>query len=151
MAIIEESIDIKCPVDRVFAYTMDAKRWPEWQSAIIEAEQTSPGQMAVGTTLRWTSHRIGLRVKATGKVTDYELNKRWSKTIVTRGWVIEDNLSFDPVELGTKFTLRWDMKIAGFLKLFSPMLVRSARKSMKAALNSIKGILEAETRQTPGS
>ena len=144
MAIIEESINIKCPVDKVFAYTTDAKRWPEWQP-IIEAEQEPPGQMAVGTTYRWTSRRMGLRVKAIAKIKGYELNKRWSKNIVTRGWVIEDNLSFDPIEGGTKFTLRWDMKIAGFLKLFSPMLARSARKSMKVALNDVKSILEAQT------
>ena len=145
MAIIEESINIKCPVDKVFAYTTDAKSWPKWQSAIIEAEQTSPGQMAIGTTFRWVSHRMGLRIKATAEVTEYELNKRWSKNIVTRVWVMEDNLSFDPIEGGTKFTLRWDMKVAGFLKLFSPMLVRTARKSMKVALNNIKSILEAQT------
>ena len=39
MARIEESIEIKHPVDKVFAYTTDAKNWPKWQSFIPEAEQ----------------------------------------------------------------------------------------------------------------
>ena len=38
MAIIEKSIEIKCPVERIFVYTTDAKSWPNWQSIIVEAE-----------------------------------------------------------------------------------------------------------------
>jgi len=29
MARIEESVEIKCPVDKVFAYTTDAESWPK--------------------------------------------------------------------------------------------------------------------------
>ena len=145
MAIIEESINIECPVEKVFAYTTDASSWSKWQPTIKEAEQTSPGQVAIGTTFRWINHRAGLRMKVTAKVTEYELNKRWSKNIATRIWSMEDNLSFDAVGGGTKFTLRWDMKITGVFIILSPMLVRMARKSMKEALNNIKSILEAQT------
>lgn len=145
MARIEQSINIKCPVDKVFAYTMDVKSWPKWQSSMTEPEQTSQGQIGIGTTFRWTTHRMGLRMKCTAKVTEYELNKRWSKNIVTGSSVIEDYLTFEPIEGGTKFTLRYDMKMGGFLKLFSLMLVSTTRKSMKVALNNIKSILEAQT------
>jgi uncharacterized membrane protein len=146
MAIIEESIDIKCPVDKVFAYTTDVKSWSKWQSTVTEAEQTSPGQMGIGTTFKWTIHGgMGLTTKWTAKVTEYEPNKMWSKNEVTGSSVMESRLSFGPIEGGTKFTLRYDMKIGGFFKLFSPMLVSSTRKSMKVALNNIKSILEAQT------
>ena len=54
-------------------------------------------------------------------------------------------LFYDPIEGGTKFTLRFDMKVGGFLKLFSPMLVSSVHKEVKVALNNLKSILEAQT------
>jgi uncharacterized protein YndB with AHSA1/START domain len=38
MATIKESVEIKLPADRVFAYTTDAKSWPKWQSMLPEAE-----------------------------------------------------------------------------------------------------------------
>ncbi len=145
MARIEESINIKCPVDKVFAYTTDVDSWSKWQTGLTDAEQTPPGQMAIGTTFRWISHRMGLKLKVTAKVTGYEPNKRWSKDIFTGSSVIEDNLSFEPIEGGTKFTLRWDVKLSGFLKLLSPMFLRSLRKHMTVALNNIKSILEAQT------
>jgi uncharacterized protein YndB with AHSA1/START domain len=49
MARIEESVDIKRPVDKVFAYQTEAKNWPKWWSFIPEAEQTSQGPIGVGT------------------------------------------------------------------------------------------------------
>jgi hypothetical protein len=143
MARIEESIDIKRPVEKVFAYTLDVKSWPKWQLTVMEAEQTSQGQMGIGTTFKWITKGMGLRMKTTAKVTEYELNKRWSKNIVAGSTVTEDHLFFDPIEGGTKFTLRFDMKVGGFFKLCSPMLVSSTRKSMKVALINIKSILEA--------
>jgi len=149
MAIIEQSIDIKCPVEKVFAYTTDVTSWSKWQLTIAEAEQTSPGQMAIGTTFKWINHRMGIRMKATAKVTEYELNKKWSKSISAGNIAVEDNLTFDPIDGGTKFTLRYDVKIGGFLKLFSPILLNSQRKSMKAALRNIKSILEAQTQTEP--
>ena len=59
--------------------------------------------------------------------------------------IIEDHLTFNPIEGGTRFTLVYDMKVGGFLKLFSPMIVSSMRKEPKKALSNLKSILEAQT------
>lgn len=45
MARIEESIEIRCPVDKVFAYTTVENNWPKWHGTMLEAEQTSQGQV----------------------------------------------------------------------------------------------------------
>ena len=56
MGRIEESVEIKCPVDKAFAYTTVAKDWHKWHDYIPEAEQTSPGQVGVGTTFKGKTH-----------------------------------------------------------------------------------------------
>ena len=144
VARIEESIEIKRPVDKVFAYTTDAKSWPKWQSFILEAEQTSQGQIGIGTTFKGTNRMMGLRVEWAAKVTEYEPNRRWGKNITFWSTIIEEHLIFDPIEGGTKFTLVYDMKVGGFLKLFSSMVVSSTRKQTKVSLNNLKSILEAQ-------
>jgi len=63
MGRIEESVEIKRPVDKVFAYTTDAKSWPKWQSFILEAEQTSQGQIGVGATFKGSNRMMGRRVE----------------------------------------------------------------------------------------
>jgi uncharacterized membrane protein len=63
MGRIEESVKINRPIDKVFAYTTEAKSWPKWQSFIMEAEQTSPGPVGIGTTFKGTSRMMGLSMK----------------------------------------------------------------------------------------
>jgi len=145
MARIEESVEIKRPVDKVFAFTTDAKSWPKWQSTIPEAEQTSQGPVGVGTTFKGTLHMMGLSMKWTAKATEYEPNKKFGKTITCGSLTNEQHNTYDPIEGGTKFTIVYNMKIGGLMKLISPMIVSSTRKALKKALGNLKGVLEAQT------
>ena len=145
MARIEESVEIKRPADKVFAYTTDAKSWPKWQSTIPEAEQTSQGPVGVGTTFKGTIHMMGLSMKWTAKATEYEPNKKFGKTITCGSLTNEQHNTYDPIEGGTRFTIVYNMKIGGLMKLISPMIVSSTRKGLKKALINLKGILEAQT------
>ena len=145
MARIEESVEIKRPVDKVFAFTTDAKSWPKWQSTFPEAEQTSQGPVGVGTTFKGTLHMMGLSMKWTAKATEYEPNKKFGKTITCGSLTNEQHNTYDPIEGGTKFTIVYNMKIGGLMKLISPMIVSSTRKALKKALGNLKGVLEAQT------
>jgi uncharacterized membrane protein len=144
MSTIEESVQIQCPVDKVFAYTTEAKSWPEWQSIITEAQQTSQGPMDVGTTFKGTTRMMGLSMKWTAKVTEYEPNRKWVKNITSGSIIIEEHMTYHPLEAGVNFTIVYDMKVGGFLKLFSPMVVSSMRKETKKSLSDLKGIVEAQ-------
>jgi uncharacterized protein YndB with AHSA1/START domain len=144
MARIEESVEIKRPADKVFAYVTDAKSFPQWDSATLEAEQTSPGQVGVGATLRGAHRVMGRRWVWTAKVTEYEPNKKWGGTISFRSMLIEEHVTFDPVEGGTKVTFVYEMKVGGFLKLLSPIGVSTMRKQTKENLSNLESILEAQ-------
>jgi uncharacterized protein YndB with AHSA1/START domain len=144
MGRIEQSIEIKAPVDKVYAYTTVAKDWPKWHGYIPEAEQTSEGHVSVGTTFKGKTRMWGQTLEWTGKVIDYEPHKRW-RLIVDAGSVSTDEkLSFDAVESGTKFTIVYDVEVSGLLKLLSSRIVTSLRKQWEQGLISLKNILEAE-------
>jgi hypothetical protein len=145
MARIEESVKSKHPLDKVFAYTTDAKSWPKWQSVIVEAEQTSQAPCRVGTTFKGISRMMGLSMKWTAKTTEYEPNRKWGKNITSGPMTIEEHVTYESIEEHIKFTIVYDMKVDGFLKLFSPMMVHSMRKETKKSLINLKSILEAKT------
>ncbi len=145
MARIEESVEIKRPIDKVFSYSTDAKSWAKWQSIIPEAEQTSQGPLGVGTTFKGVCRMMGRSMKWTGKATEYEANRNFGKNITSGPMTIEQHNTYDPIEGGIKFTIMYDIKVGGFLKLFSPMLVSSMRKELKKSLGNLKSILEAQT------
>ena len=143
MARIEESIEIKCPVDKVFAYTTDAKNWPKWLSFMPEAEQTSQGPVNIGTTFKGVSRMMGRSMRWTAIATEYESNKKWGKNITCGSLAIEEHVTYNPVERGTTFTILYDMKVGGFLKLLLPVMAGSMRKETKKSLGNLKSILEA--------
>jgi uncharacterized membrane protein len=145
MARIEESVEINRPADKVFTYTTEAKKWPEWQSFIMEAEQTSQESMGVGTTFRGVVRLMGLSMKWTAATTEYEPNKHWAKNIKSGGMSIVESVSYDVTEKGTKFTIAYDVKAGGIFKLFSPMIVSTMRKETKKSLGDLKKILESQT------
>jgi uncharacterized membrane protein len=145
MARIEESVEIKRPADQVFAYTTDAKNWTKWQSTMPEAEQTSQGAVGVGTTFKGTIRMMGLSMRWTAKATEYEPNRKFGKNITCGSITNEQHNTYDPIEGGTRFSIVYDMKVGGFMKLFSPMIVSSTRKALKKALGNLKSILEART------
>lgn len=143
MARIEESIEIKCPVDNVFAYITEARNWPKWQSMLPEAEQTSQGKVGVGSTFKGVVRLMGLSMKWTAKGTEYEPNKYWGKTITSGSIVNRERLICDVIGTGTKFTIVYDMNVGGLMKLFSPMIVRAMRKETTKSVGNLKTVLEA--------
>ncbi len=145
MALIEESIEIKSPADRVFAYTTDAATWSKWQSIIPTAEQTSQGTVQIGTTFKGTARLLGLTMRWTGKTTEYEPTTKYGKDITSAAMIIKQHNTYSPIGAGVKFTISYDMKVRGIFKLCSPMLVSSLRNELKKSLGNLKNILETQS------
>jgi len=143
MAIIKESVEIKRPVDEVFAYTTDAKNWPKWQP-FPDAEQTSKGPVGVGTTFKGRIRLMGRTMKWTSKATEYDLNKKFGKDIFSGPITNEQRNTYESIEGGTRFTIQYNVKVDGFMKLFSPMMMSSLRKALIKALGNLKVILETQ-------
>jgi uncharacterized protein YndB with AHSA1/START domain len=145
MARIEVSVEINRPIEQVFAYVTDIKNLSKWDSAILEVEQTSSGQIGIGTTFKGANKVIGRRMPWTSKVTDCGSNQKWSETISSGKTSIDLYWTFESIGRGTKFIEVYDMKIGGFLKLFAPMITSSTRKGLKKSLGNLKSILEPQT------
>ncbi|MCJ7742760.1 MAG: hypothetical protein MUO95_08785, partial [Methanoregula sp.] len=77
------------------------------------------------------------------QATEYEKNKKFGKNITSGSVFIEQHNTYNPAKDGLKFTIVYDMKVNGFLKLLSPMIVSSMRKELKKSLGTLKQILEA--------
>jgi uncharacterized membrane protein len=144
MAKIEASVEIKRPVEKVFAYTTDAKNWPKWQSIILKAEQTSQGPVGIGTTFKGVSHMMGLSMKWTGQATEYAPNKSFGKNITTAGMFIKQRNTYDSLAGGVKFTIAYDITVRGLFKLFSTMMISTMFKELKKSLGNLKNVLEAQ-------
>jgi len=145
MARFEKSITINRPVEEVFAYATDIKNWPQWHEAIVEAEQTSEGQIAVGTTFKAKAHIGGRTMEFTGTMTEYDPYKRSGKIMDYGNFVIDATLAFDPTDEGTRFTMVYDVKVRGIAKLMSSKINRGTHEELKQAVSKLKAILETQS------
>ncbi|HIN06702.1 MAG TPA: hypothetical protein EYM65_10790, partial [Dehalococcoidia bacterium] len=59
MARAESSLVINRPIDAVFAYLADIAKGMEWQSELLEVQQTSDGPVGIGTNLREIRRLLG--------------------------------------------------------------------------------------------
>ena len=84
-------------------------------------------------------------MKWTAVATEYESNKKWGKNIASGGVAIEEHMTYTPVEGGTAFTIVYNMKAGGLLKLLLPVMARSTSKEAKKSLGNLKTILESST------
>ena len=143
MSRIEESVTVMRPEAEVFAYTTLANNWPKWQSIVTEAEQTSQGPVGAGATFGGMSRMMGVSMKWTARVTEYDPGRKWSKTIAIGSMIISEQLIFESMEGGTRFTIVYDISAVGLMKLAAPMIVKSMRKETVKSLGNVKRILEA--------
>lgn len=144
MSKIEEGIEINCPVEKAFNYTTDAGSWNKWQSILPEAEQTSQGPVSIGTMFKGTSCLMGRTMKWTARATEYEPDRKFGKNITSGSVFIEQHNTYNPTTGGLRFTIAYNVKVSGFLKLLSPMIVRSMHKELQKSLVNLKQILEAD-------
>ena len=144
MAKVEKSVVINRPVEEVFAFLSDVKNWLKWQSGMLEAEPSSEGPVGVGSTSRGVNQFLGRRLEWTSEITAYELNKKVEQRIKSGPMLIEQTVTFEPVEGGTKLTLGGEGESGGLFKLAEPLVNRQMEKEMGENLSRLKDVLEAQ-------
>jgi uncharacterized protein YndB with AHSA1/START domain len=136
MTIIEESVDIMQPANKVFAYITDIENLPKWESNAMEAEQTSQGSTGVGATRRGVDRVLGQKIPWTSKITEYESDKRCCEVVTSKSSRMDVRLTFESINIGTRFTQVYDMEVNGFLKLKSPPVNYSKNRLVRYFRNS---------------
>jgi uncharacterized membrane protein len=144
MARAEASVVINRPVDEVFAYVDDIGNASQWQSYVLEVEQTSEGPKGVGTTERGAMQFLGRRIEFAAEITEHEPNRRIKDKITAGPMLVEHSITLEPVEVGTRLTLVAEGETGGFFRLAEPIVARIFQRDVEANLANLKDILEAQ-------
>ncbi len=143
MAKIEISTVINRPVEEVFAVLSNYENNPKWISASIEAKKTSQGPIGVGTTWRTVVKFLGRRIEGENEVTEYEPNRGYAVKSKSGPFPVENGVTFERVEGGTRVTLTTVAEPGGFFKLAEPLLVSMVKRQFEADFVNLKDLMEA--------
>ena len=143
MAKFDVSITIKRPVEDVFAAFSNIENGPKWQSGTLEAKQTSPGPIGVGTTTRSVNTILGRRIEFDHEITEFEPNRKWAGRSKSGPFPVQTSVTFEPFEGGTRVNQTLEAEPGGFFKLAEPLLVTMTKRQFQSSLANLKDLMEA--------
>jgi uncharacterized membrane protein len=143
MADLEMSIVIKRPIEEAFAVLANLENDVKWHSAFVEVRNTSGGALGVGATFLVFEGLLGRRTGTVYEVTEYKPNRIASWKTVSGPLQMKFWRTFERVESGTRFAVRYEGEARGFLKLAWPLITRFARQQQGGDMRKLKELMEA--------
>lgn len=146
MANMSVSVVIRRPVDEVFAYLSDTRNNVQWQtnSGLQTIQQIPDGPMGVGTRITETRKFMGMTIKSTSEISEFEPNRKFTRVPVGNDSspIKRGELSFAPESDGCRVTFNGQIEASGLLVVAEPVLVANMKRSFEEGLNEAKSYLE---------
>jgi len=139
----ELSIVIHRPIEDVFGALTNLENDIKWRSEWVETRNTSGGALGVGATFCLTGEFLGRRVPTNYEVIEYEPNLSAAWKTVLGPLPLTFKRTFERVEGGTRFTIRYEPEVGGFFKLVMPLLAGSVKRQHEGDLRKVKELMEA--------
>jgi hypothetical protein len=143
MDAIELSIVIRRPVEESFAFLADLENDVKWHSAFVEVRKTSDGFLGVGARFLVFEGVLGRRTPGTEyELTEYEPNRIAAWKTVSGPLQLKFWRTFERVESGTRFAVRYEGEPRGFFKLVWPLLTRMVKRQQGGDMRKLKELME---------
>jgi uncharacterized membrane protein len=140
---MERSITINRPLAEVFAFVMDSANWPKWEEELKQVRQSSEGPVGVGTTFRGTADFMG-QMDWRAEIVEYEPQKKVVQRMTVGPMEAQGAWLFEPVENGTRFTMRLEAEGSGLFNLARPFIEGALKSRVEADLARLKAMIEEE-------
>jgi uncharacterized membrane protein len=144
MLTIETSIEIRRPVEVVFAFVSDLRHGPQWQGAIKEAHVTPEGPPAVATRVRQVVSFLGVKREPTAEITELEPNHSLSMKGTSGPASLEGTFRFEATGEGTRLSATFQVEPGGLFKVAGPVFASQFKKQQEADFQRLKALLEAQ-------
>jgi carbon monoxide dehydrogenase subunit G len=136
-------IEIKRPIEDVFAVLTDVTKTGRWYPAKVEEWWTTPPPHGVGSVRRARVLVLGRGVENDAIVTEYEPPRQAALKGLSSSAPFEAKLSFEPVEGGTRVEVETVFRLRGVMRLIGPMFVKNYERGWERGLSNHKRMMEA--------
>lgn len=141
----ELDIVIKRPVEEAFAFLANLENDVKWHSAFVEVRNTAGGSLDVGAKFLVFEGLLGRRMGpgVEYEVTEYEPNRIAAWKTVSGPLQLKFWRTFERVDGGTRFAVRYEGEAHGILKLFWPLLIKMVIRQQGGDMQNLKALMEA--------
>jgi carbon monoxide dehydrogenase subunit G len=141
--VTRHTIEIKRPLEDVFAVLTDVTKTGRWYPAKVEEWWTTPPPHGVGSVRRARVLVMGRGVENDAVVTEYEPSRRASMKGLSRSAPFEVNLSFERIDGGTRVDVESKFHLRGVMRLMGPMFVKNYERGWDVGMANLKRMMEA--------
>lgn len=140
---LTHEVEVDRPPDEVFERITRIEDLPRWQPAIVEAEVTSDGPLAAGSTLRLVVDAGGRRTEALGRVTEFEPPERLAVEARAGPAEVAARITVgDAGEGRSLIGLETAIRLGGFLRFAEGMVRGRIEAEAPATAQAVKEWLE---------
>ena len=144
MDALELSIVIKRPIEESFAFLANLENDVKWHSAFVEVRNTSGGSNGVGAKFLVFEGLLGRRTTGTEyEVTEYEPDRIAAWKTVAGPLPLKFRRTFERVDSGTRFAVRYEGEPRGFIKLAWPLITMMVKRQQGGDMRNLKKLMEA--------
>ncbi len=146
MTRIEYSIAIEAPVEHVFHYAADYRKWHEWFEGVSNFNPTTEITQGNGARYAYKATLMGVSVSVETEVHNYVINRGWTG-VATKGMPHRTEWIFEQVDKGTKFTyaLEYSLPIPLLSSWIDSIFMKPLwTKIITSSLNNLKQQLLAQ-------
>ncbi len=126
----------------VAAYAGYPTNAPEWYANIRSVDWQTAPPVAVGSRMDFVAQFLGRRMAYTCEVVELVENESLVMRTADGPFPMETTYRWEPVEGGTRMTLRNRGNPSGFAQLTGPLMERAMRRATTKDLARLKSILE---------
>jgi hypothetical protein len=137
------TIDIRRPVDEVFAVLTDVEMTGRWFPAKVEEWWTSPPPHGVGSTRRARTWVLGRPMENDAVVTAYDPPHLAAMRGLSRTAPFEATLRFSPIVDGTRVVVDTVFHLSGAMRLIGPLFVPAYDRGWDRGLRRLKAMMES--------
>lgn len=143
MTTVNKSVFISRPPAEVFAYLADFATTAEWDPGIVEATQTSEGDVGLGATFDLVSLFRGRRVPVTYQITEYEPPSRAVIIGRNKNFTGTDTITVSADGDGSQVGWSADFEMRGLGRLIEPFLRGTFEKLAEEAMEGLSRTLNS--------
>jgi len=139
----ELSTVINRPVAEVFAVLENLENDLKWRTEWVDARKTSDRPIGIGTRFSLFAKAFGRRIETVYETIQYEPNRTAAWKAMSGPLPLTFQRTLEPIDGGTRLTIRYEADLRGFFKLIMPLLAGSVTRQHAGDLRKLKELMEA--------
>ena len=115
-----------------------------WYVSIKSVESQTPRPIGIGSRFAFVAQLLGRRLAYVCQVVEYVPDRRLVMRTADGPFPMETTYEWEPIETGTRMTLRNRGTPSGFSGIAAPFMSAAMRRANRKDLAALKALLEAK-------